>query len=290
MTVSIRVVIVNFNAGETLSSVVRSALESDQKVRVTVHDNASTDGSLELLQQTYAGFEQLDVVPGDENIGFSRAVNAVARNCTEDYLLILNPDCELFPGALEKLVTALEHDPGAALAGPLVVDSRGLVQRGTLRNFPDPWNSLVTLGHLSWLGKWFTTFRGVEGDPPRQVGQNVLAEAVSGACMLVRRRQFVELGGLDEGYGLHCEDLDLMYRFHQAGFHCLLVSDARVCHQQGTSSRSRPAWVHRQKHRGMQRFFNKFQADRYGLPMRWLVTAGIWLRYAVTLPVALLKK
>ena len=94
---------------------------------------------------------------------------------------------------------------------------------------------------------------------------------------------------MDEAYGLHCEDLDLMYRLQQQGNHCVYVPAARVFHQQGVSSRSRPFWVHRQKHLGMQRFFRKFQAKRYPLPMRWMVVAGIWLRYFLTLPLVLLR-
>jgi hypothetical protein len=112
----------------------------------------------------------------------------------------------------------------------------------------------------------------------------VPAEAVSGACMMLSQTVFLEMGCMDGAYGLHCEDLDLMYRLRQRGFHCLIVPSALVFHQQGISSSSRPLWVHWQKHRGMQRFFLKFQADKTVFPMRWLVIAGIWLRFCVTLP------
>ena len=95
---------------------------------------------------------------------------------------------------------------------------------------------------------------------------------------------------MDEEYGLHCEDLDLMYRLSQQGFHCLFVPAARVIHQQGVSSRSRPLWVHRQKHLGMQRFFNKFQAKEYSFPLRCLVITGIWLRFTLTLPGMLMRR
>lgn len=102
--------------------------------------------------------------------------------------------------------------------------------------------------------------------------------------MLLKYNVFYKFNGLDSNYGLHCEDLDLMYRLRQGGWHCLIVPGARVFHGQGVSSRSRPAWAHWQKHRGMQRFFRKFQAKNYSLPIRWLVVAGIWLRFVLTLP------
>ena len=107
--------------------------------------------------------------------------------------------------------------------------------------------------------------------------------------MLLKYSAFDEVKGLDSNYGLHCEDLDLMYRLRQRGYHCLLVPAARVYHRQGVSSRSRPLWVHWQKHLGMQRFFRKFQARSHAFPVRWLVLAGIWLRFAATLPLALLR-
>jgi GT2 family glycosyltransferase len=104
--------------------------------------------------------------------------------------------------------------------------------------------------------------------------------------MLIRKAPFLEAGGMDEAYGLHCEDLDLMYRMNERGHLCLFVPAARVFHQQGVSSRTRPVWVHWQKHLGMQRFFRKFQADNYIFPVRWLVTAGIWSRFLLKLPLA----
>ena len=286
---AIQVIIVNFNAGETLSRCVQSVLSSREKVTITLVDNASADGSIKQVQSLFGQSEHLAIHANDENIGFSRAVNIAAGMGDEELLLILNPDCELLPGALGHLQQALEHDPLAALAGPTVVDRAGVVQKGTLRRFPDPWNSLVTLTGLWRLGRWFPAFKGVNRHQSPLPDSNTTAEAVSGACMLVRRKAFEDAGSMDEGYGLHGEDLDLMYRLQQQGHHCVFVPAARVFHQQGVSSRSRPLWVHRQKHLGMQRFFLKFQAQRYPFPLRWLVIAGIWLHYLLTLPLVLTR-
>ncbi len=189
------------------------------------------------------------------------------------------------PGSLQALCAALDQDAAAALAGPLVVDREGYPMRGTLRRFPDPWSGFLTFSGLWRLGRWIPWFAGVEkaGPLPSETTQ---AEAVSGACMLLRKSEFLAAGCMDGDYGLHCEDLDLMYRLNQRGWHSLFVPSARVFHDQGVSSASRPLWVHWQKHRGMQRFFMKFQAGQSSPPLRWLVIAGIWLRFAVTLPLA----
>jgi GT2 family glycosyltransferase len=174
-------------------------------------------------------------------------------------------------------------DPNAALVAPRVTDRTGRVLRGTLRRFPDPWKSFMTFSGLWRLAGRWPAFRGVERSSELP-GNVTAAEAVSGACMLLRKDAFFAIGGMDSDYRLHCEDLDLMYRLRQAGHHCLLVPEAVAIHDQGTSSSSRPLWVHWQKHRGMQRFFDKFQAANHALPVRWAVRAGIWSRFLVTLP------
>jgi len=289
MAPSIRVIIVNYNAAETIVSCIQSVLAAGEPAEITLYDNASSDDSMQRARKLFANLDHVEIIQGTENIGFSRAINAVAQSAGEQYLLFLNPDCELLTGALGLLKEALDEHPAAALAGPLVVDRSGAVQKGTLRRFPDPWKSFLSVSGLWRLGRRFPVFRGVEHDHSELPEKTTEAEAVSGPCMLLRRKPFMETGGMDEQYGLHCEDLDLMYRLGQQGFPCLFVPAARVFHQQGVSSRSRPLWVHRQKHLGMQRFFRKFQAEQYSFPVRWLVIAGIWMRYALTLPLLLIR-
>jgi GT2 family glycosyltransferase len=288
----VAVVIVNYNAGDALTRCVESVLSQGRGMRVVIIDNASTDGSARSVNELFGRLDNVNVGFNEENLGFSRAVNQAAnglRDSPYPNLLLLNPDCELFPGALRTLADALENHPTAAMAGPSVVDRHGAPMRATFRRFPDPWRSFLTFSGLWRLGRRFSAFEGVEPmrDLPLEVTE---AEALSGACMLVRKDAFFQLGGMDEAYGLHCEDLDLMYRMEQAGMQRLFVPGARVYHLQGLSSGSRPAWVHWQKHRGMQRFFNQHQADRYILPLRWLVTAGIWSRFLFTLPLELIRK
>jgi GT2 family glycosyltransferase len=287
------VIIVNFNAGEALTRCIESVLSQGEAVRLLVADNASHDGSAESVNRLFGKLQTVRVMVNAENLGFARAVNRASAAeflADVDYLLVLNPDCELYSGALRALREALAARPKeAGVAGPRVTDRQGEPLRGTYRRFPDPWRSFLTFSGLWRLGRFLPGFEGVE--PVRALPeQTVSAEAVSGACMMLERKLFEEVEGLDEAYGLHCEDLDLMYRITQRGRPCLYVPSAHVYHEQGVSSRSRPAWVHWQKHRGMQRFFTLHQAGKYRFPIRWLVTAGIWLRFALTLPMVLLRK
>ena len=287
---SIAAIIVNYNAGETLAFCVKSLLKNTEANRVTVVDNASSDRSAEELNKLYGNRQAIEFLYNHRNIGFAPAVNAVARRSEAEYILILNPDCILEPRALQFLKTALENDPAAGLAGPAVLDADGSIQRATRRYFPDPWKSLMTVTGLWRLGKWIPSLKGVEMTSGISVSEPEVCEAVSGACMLVRRSALEAVGYLDEAYAMHCEDLDLMYRLRQQGWHCLFVPKARCEHLQGLSSSSRPSWVHFHKHRGMARFFKKFQAGSYAFPIRWLVYTGIWLRFLVLWPLVLVRR
>lgn len=284
---SVTAVVVNFNAGDALKRCVQSLVGGSVVPEVIVADNASTDGSAEALRDLYGNRGGVEVLSNSANLGFARAVNAVVTELDSDFALIINPDCRLAKDSLELLLRAMEGDASAGLAAPAVRDARGTLEKSAFRRFPTPWNSLVT---MTGLWRLLPFLRAVPVHPRRIPGTVAPAEAVSGACMLVRRRAFMEVGMMDEGYGLHCEDLDLMYRMEQAGWRRLYVPAAAATHEQGVSSRSRPLWVHRQKHAGMARFFRKHQASRYPAPVRWLVHAGIWLRYLLLLPLAWLRK
>jgi len=287
---SIETIIVNYNAGETLQDCVQVLLDSAQKTSITIVDNASNDHSAQALREHYAEHADVKFIFNSSNLGFGPAVNLAASQSQAEFVLILNPDCILETDTIGKLNNALENDSKAGLAGPAVRDDNGQIQRATMRRFPNPWRSLMTASGLWRLGKWFPAFHGVEADAISPTDEPVICDAVSGACMMVRRSAFEAVGFMDEKYAMHCEDLDLMYRLNQQGWHCLYVPKASSIHQQGLSSKSRPTWVHYQKHRGMARFFRKFQAESTFLPIRWLVYAGIWLRFIILWPLILIRR
>jgi GT2 family glycosyltransferase len=281
---SVSAVVVNYNAGPALNRCVLSLLAGTLKPPVTVIDNASTDGSAEVLRNQYGNHAGVEILSNVRNLGFARAVNFAVKAAVSDLVLVLNPDCRVGADTVELLQKALEDDPEAGLAGPCVRDGEGNLEKATLRRFPDPWNALMTFSGLWRLGRWVPLFRGVPVSRAEIPRNTVRAEAVSGACMMIRRDAFIDIGMMDEGYGLHCEDLDLMYRLQQSGRHCLFVPSAGAVHEQGVSSSSRPMWVHRQKHLGMARFYRKFQARNHIFPVRWLVFTGIWLHYLLLWP------
>jgi hypothetical protein len=114
-------------------------------------------------------------------------------------------------------------------------------------------------------------------------------EAISGAFMMVRRDALARVGPLDEGYFLHCEDLDWCMRFRRSGRRVLFVPGATAVHHKGTSSRGRPVRVLWHMHRGMVRFYRKFFRREYPGPFMWLVVAGVAVRFSALASLAMAR-
>ena len=275
---------VNYNGGPVLRGLVDSLRGQPELARVVVVDNASQDQSLAGVE---AG-ERLALVRNDSNRGFAAACNQGAAQADSRYLLFVNPDCRVPPGALQRLVEVLDTHPEVGMVGPLVLNSDGSEQRGCRRFLPDPRRALMRVLHLHRPdrdGK--VAGFDLTGTPLPE--QPVPVEAISGACLLIRRELFQRLQGWDEGYFLHCEDLDLCMRMKQAGYSVLFVPDVAVSHAQGASSRRRPVFVLWQKHRGMWRYYSKFLKAGYPAWFNAMVWGGIWTRAVALTPRALLS-
>jgi N-acetylglucosaminyl-diphospho-decaprenol L-rhamnosyltransferase len=116
-----------------------------------------------------------------------------------------------------------------------------------------------------------------------------IVDAVSGALMMIPRELFQRISGFDEGYFLHCEDIDLCKRVRDMGATVVCANDVRVVHVKGTSSRTRPVFVARHKHRGMWRWFVKFDPAARNPLLRAFVWSALWAHFAVMAPIYALK-
>lgn len=277
---TVSVIIVNYNAGDCLRDCVSSAL--GQVDEVIVVDNDSTDGSVAQLEAVFADDQRLTVIRNRENLGFAAACNIGAKVSTGKSLLFLNPDCVLAPDSVNRLVRVLDEYPNVGMAGGLLLNPDGTEQAGGRRVVPTPWRAFVRasgLSHFSWRWpKLCTDF--LLHNQPLPAGP-IEVEAISGACMLMRRALFNEIGCWDERYFLHCEDLDLCMAVRSKGLNIMFVPDARIVHDKGGCSRSRPIFVEWHKHLGMIRFYRKYFRHQYPGVLLYLVCFGVWLQFSL---------
>lgn len=276
---SISLVVVNYNAGALLGQCVTSALP--QVDELIVVDNASCDDSLDKVATLNPNDPKLRVIRNSENLGFSAACNIGWDHASSSYVMFLNPDCMLEPDSVQRLFQTLEDFPEAGMVGGLLVDPDGTEQGGGRRAIPTPWRSFVRAFGLSrFAQRWPKLFFDFHLHKQPLPAHPIEVEAISGACMLVRRAAMEDVGRWDEGYFLHCEDLDFSMTLRRKGWKIMFVPDAKIVHEKGTCSRSRPIFVEWHKHRGMMRFYRKFFRHQYPGILMWLVAIGVWLRFA----------
>ncbi|AFL74604.1 glycosyltransferase family 2 protein [Thiocystis violascens] len=277
---AVSVLIVNYNAGALLADCVAAVLESSLGLQVLIGDNGSSDDSLRAVRARFGDDPRLTLVEHGANLGFAAGNNRLLHLAQAPYLLFLNPDCIVQPHTLERMLHFMDATPDAGMAGCVIRDPDGTEQVASRRAIPDPWIGLVRVLRLDRL--WPTLTRGKRlnlTDQPLP-DQPTRVAAISGSFMLVRRAALKAVGPLDTGYFLHCEDLDWFVRFARAGWGIYLVPDAEAIHHKGACSHARPLRVEWHKHRGMARFFRKFQRDDYPRLFGLLVLIGIWGHFA----------
>jgi GT2 family glycosyltransferase/nucleoside-diphosphate-sugar epimerase len=278
--VTTSVVIVNFNGGGHLTECVRSIFTSTVQVDVTVVDNASQDDSIAQLGRDIGDDPRLRIIRSAKNVGFAAGNNMGLRYVAGAYVLCLNPDCVIRSDTIERMIAVMEADPYAAMAGCLIRNPDNSEQAGCRRFIPTPWRSLVRVLKLSTLFPDYPKFSSFNLTGHPLPSGPVSVEAISGAFMLLRRSAIDEVGLMDDGYFLHCEDLDWCMRFTRAGYKILFVPDVEIVHAKGASSADRPIRVEWHKHKGMIRFYRKFFWDHYPKALMCLVLPAVWTRFA----------
>lgn len=242
MTPSVTALVVSYRTGPRLAECLY-ALRGDPDVTgIVITDNGNPPSTVDWLDRLVAATPKAKLVRLP-NPGFGAGVNAAAKLAASDYFLVINPDCVLKRGALRPMMAALEGTPPVSIAGGRIFDLQGREERGARR-------TTLTLPRALGFGQW-TLEREPPPPGPVRVG------AVSGAFFLIRRDGFEALGGFDEGYFLHAEDVDLCRRAQEAGGEVIYVPAAGALHY-GSTSDAPSAVVTRHKARSLARYFRKF--------------------------------
>lgn len=240
------IVIVNWNTRDLLRRCLETiyASEGGLTCRVVVMDNASTDDSPQMVREH---FPQVELVVSEVNGGFSYGNNLglralgfsgegqVAENAPR-YAMLLNPDTEVHPDALQKMVDFMDTRPEVGVVGPRLLLPDGTLDKACRRGLPTP---MVTLYHFSGLARLFPRSRrfGRYNMTFASVDEELEVDSVVGACMLVRQEAVARVGLMDEAFFMYAEDIDWCYRVQQAGWKIWYYPDAVVYHIKRAASR-----------------------------------------------------
>ena len=279
-TPALSVVVVSWNTRELLTRCLESVRQSRATggIEVVVVDNASVDGSAQVVRER---FPWVRLLANTENVGFARANNQAIPWTTGRYVLLLNPDTEVEPDAIETLLRFMEDHPQAGAAGPRLMGGDGAVQRSC---HPAP-----TLSRELWRLFHLDTLRPLAWYPIENWDQRTArpVDVVQGACMMVRREALQQAGLLDEQYFIYSEEVDLCYRLRQHAWEIWWVPRATVVHHGGQSTRQVAAAMFLRLYQSKVLYFRKnygpHAAQRYKLILlgatvaRLLLLPFVWL-------------
>lgn len=258
--VRVSAIIVTYNTGPSLWECLEGAAADPELNEVIVVNNGNPDLQEHRLRAFVAQHaEKFVLLDGHGNVGFAKACNLGAQKARGTYVLFLNPDAVLQPGSVEALIDAGRGRSGIWLAGGRLLDVFGKEQRGARRGKLTIWNAASTFSGLSRLLTRLggEAFKDVHWDREPLPAEPVIMPTVSGALMLMPAAHFRQIGGFDESYFLHVEDIDLCRRIGEEGGSVVFTPRAAVKHYGSTSKVSR-FWVEWQKGRGLDIYFRKF--------------------------------
>jgi hypothetical protein len=244
-------------------------------MHVVVVDNDSRDGTVEMVRE----FPAVELIEAGRNLGFAAATNVALARGTGRYFLALNPDTRLQAGVLDRLLGLMDEQPEIGICGCRLEREDGSFDHAAKRAFPTP---LGALAHFTRIGRSNGAPAALAQYRAPHVERGPV-DAVSGAFMLLRRSALDEVGRFDEGYWLYMEDLDLCYRFAQAGWVTWYEPSVAVTHVKGgTSGRNRTLRVNGAFHYGMYRFYRLHYAGSRPKLLNGAVYAAIAAKLAAS--------
>ena len=292
--VDLSIIIVNYNTRDLLDACLASVMAAERPshdIQIIVVDNASTDGSVPMVQQKYP---DVHLIALDENVGFAAANNRGTAVAQGNTLLFLNSDTVVTPQSLIKPFNYLQNHPQVGAITVKLIYPNGQRDPDNHRGFPTPWNALC---HFTGLNRLFPHKPAFNGyfQSYADFNQTHPVEVIAGSFMMMPAALYHQLGGWDETYFFYGEDIDFCYRIHQAKRQIIYYPHVEVLHYKGASSglrkesaniarppKSTRVKVAKESVRAMKIFYRKFYSQQYSPIITTLVLAGIqargWLR------------
>lgn len=273
-------VIVSYFTGPVLARSIGALCRQAEVIQIVVVDNGNWPGALENCPGIDAEQGRIEIITGHGNVGFATACNMGARQARGEWLIFVNPDAVTPDGAVSRLIADASILPSPAVMGAMLVGPDGKEQRGSRRRALTPGSAFVELTRLYRLAPnhpYFKRFNLHTEAVPEKV---IAVPVISGACFLLKKTDYFAVGGMDEQYFLHVEDIDFCLRFAKAGGGVYFNPHVRVLHYKG-SSRVNAIRVEMRKTASINRFFRVHFSEVYPAPFLWLVTRILWSAFIV---------
>jgi N-acetylglucosaminyl-diphospho-decaprenol L-rhamnosyltransferase len=252
----ISIIILNWNTRDLLAQCLDSIEQHKDtlQLEIIVVDNASTDGSQAMLKENYP---QIRLITNNQNVGFAKGNNQAMQLAQGDYFLLWNSDTFATPGAIQSLLALAEKEPRAAIVGAQLWNADKSFQ-ASYSPFPNQWREFLI---LTGMGRRLLGHAYPSLGPDEEKGPQIV-DYVEGACLLVRRQAFQDVGGFDEGYFMYAEEVDWCYTMAKHGWQVWYQPEARVIHLGGASSADRRTHREADLYRSRIRFFRKHYGSR----------------------------
>jgi GT2 family glycosyltransferase len=273
--VEISIIIVNWNAKhylrDCLDSLVAALVGIEHEIIVV--DNASTDGSQEMVQSLYPNTK---LICNNENLGFAKANNIGLHNCSGRFIFLINSDVVVSEDCFRRLTAFLDENSNVGLAGPKILCKNGLTQR-SIMSFPTVWNTFtraLALDRLSHINPIFSSYE----TPIRFHGGTRKVEVVNGCFWAVRREALLEVGFLDERFFIYGEDIDFCRRFNDCGWQVVYYPDVSVIHFGEGSSSNAPIKFYIEMVKANFQLWKKYHRKAHWISFLVIVTFHHYIR------------
>lgn len=280
--VKLSVSIVNYNGGDYLTRCLESIekVKDEADLKVYILDNASTDDSFEEAKKK---FKDAVFIKSNENLGFSKGQNIILRKIETEYILILNPDCEILDGTINYMLKFMENNKDVGAASCLVEKEDGSIDWASHRGFPTP---------MASFKYYFLKDDSLYHLRDKNMTKTHEVDAIVGAFFLTRKSVLEEVGLFDEKFFMYGEDIDLCFRMKQKGYKVMYIPEVKILHHKGVSSGLKKHTQHvttassesRLKafnsfYGAMKIFYKKHYEKKYPFFINWLIYTGINLKW-----------
>ena len=279
---------ITYHTGPVLWPCIAAILAQSELLELIVVVNGADPQVRERLAKLAEKDKRIRVIDPGRNLGFAPGCNLGATLARGEHIALVNPDCALSPAAFEAILDIFDRQPNAWLVGGRLQHPDGREQKGARRDFLTPWRGFVEMTRLHRLFPNHPYFKRLHLTNDHPILTPARVPVVSGAFMMIPRRIFEHLGGMDEKFFLHMDDLDICLRVHLRGGEVWYAGNVPMAHYRSTS-RVWPLFVEWHKTRSASYYFKKHFRGSYPVWTLQLLSIVLWLRLLLILPKVLLS-